>query len=172
MRKKRIHVTLCVIWMALCSTNSAAGTEITQSLTIPNVELRNPLCRILLPSSLKCEAESCSFPAPEGARLKNIEINFSCISKDQNNGFEKPPPYAKVKTIRAKNSVGNLSITDGFVSDDGVRMRDVYFCLYGKQNTLCGNAKTLVLDDKRTLDASSSVKKIAESIRLIESIVP
>ncbi|NVD70676.1 hypothetical protein HUX88_08890 [Duganella sp. BJB1802] len=113
----------------------------SNELTIPNFDPDSPACVIKF----------------EGASPESLRLNFSCLPKSAPTGFENPAPEVKVQSIRAKNAKGHMSLIDAVQSPLADRTRELNFCLYGKQNNFCGNAK---------VDGTSTIKAWIQRIEL------
>jgi hypothetical protein len=155
-------------WSALgCS--QAAQTA-TQEVAVPNFDADSPACMVKVPLvNSRCTAEGCTLPAPAGATLEAIWLNFSCLPTSAPTGFENPAPEVKVQSIRSKNAKGHLSLIDDMQSPADERLRELKFCLYGKLNNFCGNAKVLRLKDGSKMDGSAAVKTFIKGIELVTS---
>ena len=56
--------------------------------------------------------------------------------------------------------------SDDVQSPADERLRELNFCLYGKLNNFCGNAKVLRLKNGSKADASAAVKAFIQGIEL------
>jgi hypothetical protein len=138
-----------------------------QELTIPNFDSDSPSCRVKLPETpAQCTPDGCAMPVPKSSTLESLQLNFSCLPKSAPTGFENPAGYVKVQPLRGKNARGHLSLIDDIESPPAERTRELNFCLYGKQNNFCGNAKTLRLKDGAKGDATAVIKAYIQGIEL------
>lgn len=103
---------------------------------------------------------------PKDSTLESLQLNFSCLPKSAPTGFENPAPEAKVRSIHSKNSKGHISLIDDVQSAPAERLRELNFCLYGKLNNFCGNAKVLRLKDGTKADGSGIVKAFIQEVEL------
>ena len=157
--------------MLMFGMSSVACTQAAQSamheITVPNFDADSIACVVKVPTlNPQCTAEGCTLPAPAGATLESIKLNFSCLPTSAPTGFENPAPEVKVQSIRSKNAKGHLSLIDDIQSPADERLRELNFCLYGKLNNFCGNAKVLRLKDGSKADASAAVKAFIQGIEL------
>ncbi|MQA21679.1 hypothetical protein [Rugamonas rivuli] len=147
------------------------GMSASQELTIPNFDPDSPACVVKLPDTpTQCTVESCKLPLLKGSTLEALQLNFSCLPKSAPTGFENPAPEVKVQSIRAKNSKGHVSLMDDVQSAPAERLRELNFCLYGKLNNFCGNAKVLRLKDGAKLDGTNTVKAFIQGMELQNEI--
>ncbi|WP_217916263.1 hypothetical protein [Duganella sp. BJB1802] len=138
MRKTCLVVLL--MGVEVCGCLRAEPVQ-SNELTIPNFDPDSPACVIKF----------------EGASPESLRLNFSCLPKSAPTGFENPAPEVKVQSIRAKNAKGHMSLIDAVQSPLADRTRELNFCLYGKQNNFCGNAK---------VDGTSTIKAWIQRIEL------
>lgn len=139
----------------------------TQELTVPNFDADSPACVVKVPANEpQCTAEGCALSPPNGSTLESIQLNFSCLPKSAPTGFENPAPGSKVQSIHAKNVPGHLSLIDDIQGASSERMRELNFCLYGKRNNFCGNAKVLRLKDGAKADGSAAARKFIQGMEL------
>jgi hypothetical protein len=153
-----------------CAENieDSAGHE----MVIANFDQESPACHVRLPAkSVSCDKEICEIPAPRSSSLKNVQLTLSCIPVSAPTGFENPPAGAKIFSIQTPSSKGHVSLIDEPPERAGERMRELYFCIYGSASRLCGFAKTLVLKDGESADASGSIIKILRTIVLLDGEV-
>lgn len=132
--------------LVMFCTGAVGGPQVAatapQELTIPNFDADSPDCIVKLPEVVPaCTVESCTIPAPKDMPTGPLRINFSCLPKSAPTGFENPAPDVKVQSMRSRNARGHLSLIDDMQSGPAERMRELNFCLYGKLNNFCGNAK-------------------------------
>lgn len=71
-----------------------------------------------------------------------------------------------MRSIHSKNSKGHISLIDDVQSAPAERLRELNFCLYGKLNNFCGNAKVLRLKDGTKADGSGIVKAFIQEVEL------
>jgi hypothetical protein len=164
MKKDHLFLTLMLGMSAVACTQAAQNAM--HEITVPNFDADSPACVVKVPTlNPECTAEGGTLPAPVGATLESIKLNFSCLPTSAPTGFENPAPEVKVQSIRSKNAKGHLSLIDDIQSPDE-RLRELNFCLYGKRNNFCGNAKVLRLKDGAKADASAAVKAFIQGIEL------
>jgi len=160
------------LWLSflLCSCAGAGPlpeSPATQVVAVPNHFDDEPECTVKLPETRAiCSAKGCSMPVPKGSSLRSIELHFDCLPKRSPTGFDNPPDYVKVQPLRARNSVGLLSLIDDTEGEPEEQLRDLGFCLYGEQTNFCGYAKVLRLKDGEKADATAAVKAFIEGIEL------
>lgn len=165
MRKKYLYLMLLFGMSSVACTQAAQNA--THEITVPNFDADSPACMVKVPAlKPQCTSEGCSLPPPAGSSLDSIKLNFSCLPTSAPTGFENPAPEAKVQSIRSKNAKGHLSLIDDIQSPADERLRELNFCLYGKLNNFCGNAKVLRLKDGSKADASLAVKTLIQGIEL------
>lgn len=162
-------IGLCAI-LILCwgiSTQGTAAQAAMNELLVLSLDTDGHACAVKVPVlNPQCTADGCILPAPGGATLDSIKLNFSCLPTSAPTGFENPAREVKVQSIRAKNAKGHLSLIDDVQSPADERFRELNFCLYGKLNNFCGNAKVLRLKDGSKADASPAIKTFIQGIEL------
>lgn len=145
---------------------------LAQHFLIPNLMDDAPACGFSLPlGKYDCSQEICRVSPPSGASLKSVEISFSCVALGSLT-FERPPPDAKLSTVRARNTLAHLMSVESARSSIEEPWRELTFCFYGKENILCGYARTLLLKDKKKYDALPQVKKLISEIELDKPFDP
>lgn len=165
MRKNYLFLMLMFGMSAVACTQAAQNAM--HEITVPNFDADSPACVVKVPTlNPQCTAEGGTLPAPAGATIESIKLNFSCLPTSAPTGFENPAPEVKVQSIRSKNAKGHLSLIDDIQSPADERLRELNFCLYGKLNNFCGNAKVLRLKDGAKADASAAVKAFVQGIEL------
>jgi hypothetical protein len=138
-----------------------------QEFTITNFDSDSPACVVTLPETpAHCTPEGCALPVPKYSTLGSLQLSFTCLPKSAPTGFENPADDMKIQPLRAKNARGHLSLIDDIESPPAERTRQLGFCLYGKQNNLCGDAKTLRLRDGAKGDATAILKSFIQGIEL------
>lgn len=146
---------------------AAPAFSASRELTVPNFDAESPACVVRVPANEPaCTPEGCAIPPPKGSTLASIQLNFSCLPKAAPTGFEKPVEGAKVQSIRAGKVAGDLSLIDDIQAPFSERLRELNFCLYGKINNFCGNAKVMRLKDGARADASRTIKALIRGIEL------
>lgn len=149
----------------ICTTGAASAAPLT--FEIPNFDPDGTSCHVKIPAitpGTHCTADACEMPAPAGSTLGTIRVNFSCLPKSAPTGFENPPDYARVESIRSMTSSGHISQADSIDEPADQRWRDLIFCLYGKAANFCGAAKTLLLKDGSKADSSAAIKQLIRHI--------
>lgn len=165
--RKNYWLSILILGLSVVGCSQAAQTA-TQQLTVPNFDVDSPACVVNVPLvTPRCTPEGCTLPAPAGATLESIQLNFSCLPTSAPTGFENPAPEVKVQSIRSKNAKGHLSLIDDMQSPVDERLRELNFCLYGKLNNFCGNAKVLRLKDGAKMDGSAAVKNFIQGVELV-----
>lgn len=164
---KRNYLWLLMVLCASAVGRPQAGADAARELTIPNFDVDSPACIVKIPDAqAQCTAEGCKLPLPKGSTLESLQLNFSCLPKSAHTGFEKTPPGVKVQFIRSKNATGHVSLIDDVQSAPAEPLRELNFCLYGKLNNFCGNAKVLQLKDGAKADGSGAVKAFIQGVEL------
>jgi hypothetical protein len=141
-----------------------------QVIIVTNTDDDSAACHVRLhESSARCTNESCVIPAPRGSSLKTVQVLFSCLPTSARTGFEDPPPDAIVFSVKTLNKNAEVSVIDDPASESGERMRHLSFCLFGKNATFCGYARTLRLRDGDPGDASEEVIKLIKEITFLDN---
>jgi hypothetical protein len=165
---KRFLIVMTILQMMSVFACAVEKDSPLQELNVPNVDRNSPACRVSFPaSSAKCTNEICEIPAPKTSSLKSVRLSFSCIPTAAPTGFENPSPNEKVYSIQAQNVKGHVSLIDEPPEEPGERMRELYFCLYGETARFCGFAKTLLLKDGKSADASKNIIKFVKTMTLM-----
>jgi hypothetical protein len=162
------HLSLIpILWLNAVAYAQGASPP-THELTVPNFDDASPACVVRIPVvNPQCTPEGCTLPVPAGA-LDSIKLDFSCLPTKAPTGFENPAPYVKVQTLRAKNSEGNLSLSDNLSAPPKERFRELGFCLYGKFNNFCGYTRVMSSDYRTKVKATRLVKEFLQGIELQE----
>lgn len=176
--------TTCRLCQAYGSTAIAAGffllcsaigccfsvaSAAVQEIAVKNLDTGGNACMIRVPVVLpwtECSADGCDMPAPAGSSLNSIHLGFSCLPLSAPTGFENPPSYGRVESIRSGKWRGQLSEIDSIDLPKEERTRELNFCIYGKLSNFCGYARTLRLKDGKKADAAGIVKLLIRRIEL------
>lgn len=154
----------------LTSVKGSRQVVVTESLelTVPNFDAESAACVVMVPQDgSQCTPTGCDIPLLKGAIHKLIKLNFSCLPMSAPTGFENPAPEVEVQSLHAKNAVGHLSLVDDAETESGQAMRELNFCLYGKSNIFCGNAKVLRLKGRAKADDVTAIKRFLQRVELL-----
>jgi hypothetical protein len=159
---KQLHFLSTLLLCACASACARTGDAAPAELVIPNFEARSPACHVFVAvKAEKCADQSCVLPAAKGAAAEPVELRFTCLPASAPTGFENPASDTRVHVVRTGSANGAVSIIDDINTPAAERQQELNFCLYGKQNNLCGSAKTAKISGKD----SPTVKQI---ISLVE----
>jgi hypothetical protein len=158
---------------ALCAliwSQTSVALSAPSVLTVPNSDPKAPPCVVMLAEGpAQCTSEGCAIPLTRLRDVKQVQLMLSCVPTSSPTGFENPPPYVELHSIRAKNAQGHLSVVDDTQSAPSEQMRELNFCLWGNSNILCGFAKI----PKLAKDPKSRQRKAIQAfIRGIEFTDP
>lgn len=162
-----VYVLLMLLLCGCASAEPSLESSAIQEVSVPNRFRKEPACVVKLPrTKAVCSVKGCSMPLTKGSTLKSLELTFTCVPKLSPTGFDNAADYAKLVPLRARNAYGDMSLIDDIEGEPEERMRQLDFCLYGKEANFCGGANVLRLIDGEKADATADIKAFIESIEL------
>jgi hypothetical protein len=151
------------MWATLCCVSAIpVALAASQEISVPNFDRDSAACVVGVPDSQQCTAEGCNLLI---SKSQSAQVSFSCLPKSAPTGFENPAPEVKVQSLRAQNARAHLSVLDDLQAPPADRMREFNFCVYGKQNNLCGNLTMRRADDARNT-AIKPLKSLVQSLEI------
>lgn len=161
-----------LLLLALCA---GAGAEAAQPavVSVPNLDRNAAPCVVALPPGpARCTAQGCALPLPKGSTMASLDLGFSCIPTGSTTEFDRPPPYARIQSLRTANGRAHLSLIDDIDAPPAERLRELGFCIHGRDNIFCGHAKVLRLQDGAKGDATPVVKAFIQGLGLQGALPP